>query len=383
LLKKKGCDKKAVLLQHKGIFMYSFEPTDEQKIIVSAAKKLALKEFRSRMRDADESSEPAPEWMQAGWELGLLPASIPEEYGGFGEHSAITWVLAAEELAWGDLSATLVLSAPNLIALPVLMCGTTEQKQEILPGFCADNFAYGAAALMEPHFGFDPNCLQTVAVRKNGRYVLTGTKCNVPFAAESGQMLVYASLEGQGQAFLIPKGAQGLTVREREKNMGMNAFPLYSVELQDCEIPATHRLGGEAGCDYQLLLNSSRVALSAMAVGVARAAYEFALDYAKHRKAFGEAIAQRQSIAFTLAEIITDIDAARLLVWEAAWRLDQRKDATHEAFLAMNFAGDMVLVAADRALQILGGYGYIRDYPVELWLRNARGFGVMEGIAIV
>lgn len=363
--------------------MYSFEPTDEQKIAVSAAKKLAAKEFRNRMRDADERSEPAPEWTQAGWELGLLPASIPEEYGGFGEHSPLTWVLAAEELAWGDLSASLVLASPNLVALPILMCGSTEQKKELLPHFCTDSFVCGSAALMEPHFGFDPNALRTSAIRKDGNYVLSGLKCNVPFAAESNWMLVYASLHGQCQGFLVAKNAAGITVKDRERNMGMNAFPMYSVELQNCEVPAHFRLGGDAGCDFQLLLNSSRVALSAMAVGVSRAAHEFALDYAKHRKAFGEAIAQRQSIAFTLAEIITDIDAARLLVWEAAWRLDRRMDATKEAYLAMNFAGDVALQSADRALQILGGYGYIRDYPVELWLRNARGFGVMEGIAIV
>jgi acyl-CoA dehydrogenase len=363
--------------------MYSFEPNNEQKIVISAAKKLAAKEFRSRMRDADELSEPAPEWMQAGWELGLLPASIPEEYGGFGDHSALTWVLAAEELAHGDLSATLVLASPNLVALPVLLCGSPEQKKELLPHFCADSFIHGSAALMEPHFGFDPNSPKTSAIRKDGTYVLSGLKCNVPFAAESDWMLVYASLEGQCQAFLVARNTAGLTVKERERNMGMNAFPMYSVELHECSIPAVQRLGGEAGCNFQLLLNSSRVALSAMAVGVARAAHEFALDYAKHRKAFGEAIAQRQSIAFTLAEIITDIDAARLLVWEAAWRLDHRLDATKEAYLAMNFAGDTALHAADRALQILGGYGYVRDYPVELWLRNARGFGVMEGIAIV
>ncbi len=363
--------------------MYSFEPTDDQKIVISAAKKLAAKEFRSRMRDADELCEPAKEWIHTGWELGLLPASIPEELGGFGEHSALTWVLAAEELAWGDLSAALVLASPNLVALPVLMCGTEGQKKELLPHFCAESFVHGSAALMEPHFGFDPNSLQTSAIRKDGNYVLSGLKCNVPFAAESEWMILYASLDGQCQAFLVAKGTAGLTVKERERNMGMNAFPMYSVELHECAVPAGQRLGGEAGCNFQLLLNSSRVALSAMAVGVSRAAHEFAVDYAKHRKAFGEAIAQRQSIAFTLAEIITDIDAARLLVWEAAWRLDRHEDATQEAYLAMNFAGDVALQAADRALQILGGYGYIRDYPVELWLRNARGFGVMEGIAIV
>jgi alkylation response protein AidB-like acyl-CoA dehydrogenase len=196
-------------------------------------------------------------------------------------------------------------------------------------------------------------------------------------------MVVYADFEGNCQGFLVPKGTPGLEIKELEKNMGMRAFPLYSMELRECSIPASQRLGGDAGCDFSLLLNASRVALSSMALGVARAAYEYALDYAKQRKAFGEAIAQRQSIAFMLAEMITEIEAARMLVWEAAWRLDHGKDSTREAYMAMNFAGDMALMVTDRAVQILGGYGFIRDHPVELWLRNARGFGVMEGIAIV
>jgi acyl-CoA dehydrogenase len=363
--------------------MYSFEPTEEQKMIVSAAKKLAAKEFRSRMRDADEKGEPAPEWMHEGWELSLLPGSISEKYGGFGEHSALTWVLAVDELAWGDLSATLSLAAPNLVALPILLCGTVEQKQQILPLFSAGIYVHGSSALMEPRFDFDPYSLKTSATKKNGSYILSGTKCNVPFAAESDRVLVYASCEGQSQGFLVSKGTPGLTIKEREQNMGMRALPLYAVELQECAIPASQRLGGEAGCDFPLLLNSSRAALSAMAVGVARAAYEYALDYAKHRKAFGEAIAQRQSIAFMLAEMITEIESARMLVWEAAWRLDQLKEATQEASMAMNFAADMALMVTDRAVQILGGYGYVREHPVELWLRNARGFAVMEGIAII
>jgi acyl-CoA dehydrogenase len=363
--------------------MYSFEPTDDQKLIASAAKKLAVREFRSRMRDADEESVPAREWMQAGWELGLLPGSIPEQYGGFGEHSALTWALAAEELAWGDLSAALALMAPNLVALPVLLCGTAEQKSQILRGFCSDSYVSASAALMESRFQFDPNAMQTSAQKRKGKYVISGSKCNVPFAEDSGWLLVYANLEGKTQGFLIPKDSPGIAIARREENMGMRAFPLYAVEFRECEIPLSQRLGGEAGCDFQLILNASRVALSAMAVGVARAAHEYALDYAKERKAFGEAIAQRQSVAFMLAEMITDIEAARLMVWEAAWLLDQGKDATKESCLASTFAGDMAVMVADRAVQILGGYGYIRDHPVELWLRNARGFAVMEGIAIV
>jgi alkylation response protein AidB-like acyl-CoA dehydrogenase len=272
---------------------------------------------------------------------------------------------------------------PNLVALPVLLCGSAEQKRELLPLFCKESYVPGSAALMEPRFDFDPNSLKTTATHKDGKYVLSGTKCNVPFARESEWSLVYAFWEGKCQGFLVAKGTPGMTVKEHEQNMGMRAFPLYAVELQECEIPAAQRLGGDAGCDFPLLLNSSRVALSAMALGVARAAYEYALDYSKHRQAFGEAIAQRQSIAFMLAEMITEIEAARMLVWEAAWCLDHGKEATQEAYSAMNFTADTALMVADRAVQILGGYGYVRDHPVELWLRNARGFGIMEGISIV
>ena len=363
--------------------MYSFEPTDEQKLVIDAAKKLASKEFRCRMRDADENGQPDPGWMREGWELGLLQGSIPEEFGGFGEHSALTWVLAAEELAWGDLSATLSLAAPNLVAVPVLLCGSQEQKQKLLSPFCSESFTPGGAALMEPRIDFNPYELNTTASKRNGTYIISGTKCNVPFAAESDWLVIYASFEGKTQGFLVPKGTPGLILKEREKNMGMRAFPLYSVELQNCTIDASNRLGGEAGCDFSRLLNSSRTALSAMAIGVARAAYEFALDYAKQRTAFGEPLGQKQSIAFMLAEMITEIESAKMLVWQSAWNLDQGKEATQEAYLAMNFASDMALMVADRAVQILGGYGYVRDYPVELWLRNARGFAVMEGIAIV
>lgn len=363
--------------------MFSFEPSEEQKMMVDAARKFAAKELRPRSREADEKSEPVPEWAQTGWELGLLPASIPEAYGGFGERSALTGVLAAEELACADLSGALTLTAPNLIAIPILLTGSRRQKETLLPLFCTESYVSGSAALMEPRYNFDPNALLTAATTSEDKYVLTGTKCNVPFAAEADWILVYASLDGQSQGFLVPRGAAGLTVREREENMGMNAYPMYSVELRNCAVDHSQRLGEEAGCDFQQILNACRVAQSAMALGVARAAYDYGLEYSKNRRAFGEAIAQRQSIAFMLAEMATDLEGARMMVWEAAWLLDSGRDATRESYLARNFADDTTLMVTDRALQILGGHGYIRDYPVELWVRNARGFAVMEGIAIV
>ncbi len=360
--------------------MFAFEPTEEQQMFIEGARKFASKELRERAREADEHGELGASVFAGGWELGLLPASIPEQYGGFGERSAVTGVLAAEELAWGDLSGALALSAPNLVAFPVLLCGSEQQRAELLPQFCSDVYAPASAALIEPRYNFDSTALKTIAARSNGDFVLNGVKCNVPYAAEAEWIIAYASLDGRTEGFLVKKGTHGVEVKEREQNMGMKAFPLYSVDFHDCR---AQRLGGDRGTDFQLLLNCSRTALAAMAVGVARAAYEYALDYAKNRKAFGEAIAQRQSIAFMLAEMYMDIEAARLMIWETAWLLDEKRDATRAASLAKNFADEMALMVTDRAVQILGGHGYIRDYPVEMWLRNARGFAVVEGIAIV
>jgi alkylation response protein AidB-like acyl-CoA dehydrogenase len=362
--------------------MYGFEPSEDQKTLIEAVRRYAQRELRPHLREADEAGALPPSTTRSGWELSLLQASLPEEAGGGGERSALSGVLAAEELAWGDLAGALALLAPNLVALPVLLAGSQKQKAELLPLFTGD-YRPGSAALMEPRYDFDATALQTRAVRRNGSCVLSGVKCNVPYAAESDWLLVYAALEGRSQAFLVKQGSPGLHVGERERNMGLRALPLYAVELRECAVPAEQRLGGEDGADIAPLLDASRVAWAALALGVGRAACEYALEYAKNRVAFGEAIAQRQAVAFMLAEMATELECARLLVWEAAWLLDQGRSAGREAYLARNFAEDMALMVADRAVQVLGGHGYIRDYPVELWLRNARGFAVLEGLAIV
>ena len=363
--------------------MFGFEPSEDQKTLVESVRRFAARELRPASRAADESGEPVPRWTQAGWELALLAASLPEEHGGFGQRSVVTGALFCEELGWGDAAGALALLAPSLVALPVMLGGTPEQKADILPAFAGDSFVPGSAAWQEPCFDFDPRAPNTQARRENGSYLLDGVKCNVPYAAEAEWMVVYAALDGVTQPFLLKKGTAGLQVKERERNMGLRALPLYTVELKECRVPAGRRIGGDRGCDVEPILNASRVALSALAVGVARAAYEYALDYAKTRHAFGEAIAQRQAIAFMLAEMATEVEAARLLVWEAAWRLDEDADATREACLAKSFADDTALAVTDRAVQVLGGHGYIADHPVEMWLRNGRGFAVTEGLAIV
>jgi acyl-CoA dehydrogenase len=364
--------------------MISFEPNEEQRMIVDAVKRFAEKEIRTVYRECDEQTHIPESVIRKGWELGLIPGGIPEQYMGFAEeHSTVTGVLFAEELAWGDLSIALHLLAPGLVAYPILLCGTEEQKETYLPQFCDEGYKSATAALIEPSIQFDPNTLQTTAVLDGNAYVLNGRKAFVPLAADASLILVYAAENGVTQGFLLEKGTPGLEIDAREKNMGIRALATYELTLSDCRVPQANKLGGEAGCDFDKLLAYSRVATAALAVGVARASYEYALEYAKQREAFGEPIASRQAIAFMLAEMAIDIDAARLMVWEAAWRLDKGKDAGKDAYLTKIFADDMVLRVTDGGVQVLGGHGYIREYPVELWLRNGRGFAMFDGLALV
>ena len=360
--------------------MLGFQPDDEQQLIRDTVAEFAREQLRPLAHEADESGIFPNAAAQQAWELGLVQSTIPEAYGGVGaESSAVTGSLICEELAWGDLSLALHILSPQLVTYPVIMLGTHEQKAQILSAYIGPHFTAGTAAIMEPRFGFDLNELTTTAAQHNGEFVLNGAKCFVPLAAEAVHLLVYARGDNGIAAFLLPQDTPGLTIGEREKNMGLKAVATYELRLDNCRVPASSQLQG----DIQPVLNRSRVALSAMAVGVARAAYEYAREYAKERRAFGTAIAQKQAIAFMLAEMAMEVDAARLLVWEAAWKIDTGADATREACLAKNYAASMVLKVADNAVQTLGGHGYIRDHPVERWLRNGRGFATFEGLAMI
>ena len=365
--------------------MYSFEPTEEQQMLIDAVGKYAVNDLRVAAHEAEESRELPKKLVSKGWELGLLQASIPETYGGFGERSAVTGVLALEELAFGDLAGTLAVTTPSLFATPILLVGSEEQKQTYLPKIVAGNWNPYTAALIEYAFDFDPNSLKTTAMLNGDNYVLNGEKAFVPFAKDAEAILVYANLDGQTQGFIVSKDAMGLSVsEEREKLMSLNALPMYRVKLENVKVSATNRLGGPLGRDFAPVLAAMRVATAATAVGVANAAFEYSKNYAKEREAFGVKIAQKQAIAFMLAEMRTEIEASRLLTWEAAWKLDQGKaDAFTEAYLASTGAADMVMMVTDRAVQILGGHGYIREHPVEMWMRNGRGFAMFTGLAII
>jgi acyl-CoA dehydrogenase len=364
--------------------MISFSPTEEQKMIVSMARQFANDEMRKIYRECDENGSTPDTVIDTAWKMGFVSSSIPEDYGACGgEHSAITGSLIAEELAWGDLSMTMHILCPALFAYPILGMSPETQKKKYLPLFCTEKYKGATAALIEPRFGFDPYSLSTIAQPDGSQYALNGEKCYVPLAAQADLFLVYARENGSSQGFIIEKNTKGLEVGEREKNMGIRALATYEISLKDCRIPKENRLGGEKGCDFNHIMNRSQVALSAMAVGVAKAALEYSKDYAKERVAFGQPIASRQAIAFMLAEMAIEVDATRLMTWEAAWKLDRKEDATKEASLVKAYADDMVVMVSDRAVQILGGHGYVREHPVELWLRNGRGFVTFDGMAIV
>ncbi len=369
--------------------MIDFELSEEQRMIRETVEAFARDEIRPAARAADESGSVPSELIEKIWQLGLVTSAIPEKFGGSADaRSAVTGAVVAEELGYGDASIAVHALAPRLFAYPVLEMGTDAQRERYLRRFTSERFVPATAALMEPRFDFDPTDLSTRARRDGSGCVLNGSKCFVPLAQSAESLLVYAASEaGAGfkgvDAFLVPRDAAGVSIGEREKNMGLKPLATCAVALTDVRLDSEARLGGEGGIDFSRLMSEARVALAALGVGIARAAFEYARDYAKERRAFGVPIATKQAVAFILADMAIEIDASRLLVWEAAWRLDRGEDALKESYLAKNYVAASALRVADNAVQVLGGHGYIREHPVEMWLRNTRGLAALDGIATV
>jgi acyl-CoA dehydrogenase len=363
--------------------MINFQPSEEQDLLRQTLSGFAREVVRPAAREADEKEVVPTPVVDKSWELGLVQDAIPEAMGGFGSpRSAIGGTFILEELAYGSLGIALHLVAPRLFTVPLIVAGTDAQRAAWLPRLAGDKFAAATAAFTEPRWGFDPTALATTADKAGGDWVLRGEKCGVPLAAAADVMLVYATAPDGLAAFVVERGAAGLTIGEREKNMGLRAIELYGVKLDGVKVPAANRLGGD-GADLQPLIDAMRIASASLAVGVGRAAFEYARDYAKERTAFGVPIATKQAIAFMLSNMAIEIDAMRLLAWEAAWRLDNGLPAVREAWLAKQYAADAVLKIADNAVQVLGGHGYIRDHLVELFLRDARAFATLDGLATV
>jgi len=358
--------------------------SEEQNMMKETAAKLVKDVILDNAHDMDENCEIPGEYIQKFWELGASISGVPEEYGGFGmEYSPILNAITLEELAAGDMAFAISATLPSLFINPILEMGTDVQKKKYIPDVIGDNYSPNTLAICEPGFRFDAVDLKTVAVKKNNSYVISGSKCFVPLAEKSSYIIVAAALDGKNELFIVSRDNPGLKVGEREKNLGMYSLESNQIVLENCEVPADDRLGGENGCDYGKLLQKTRVALSAIGTGVSRASFEYARDYSKDRIQFGEVIASRQAIAFMIAEMAYEVDAMRLMTWKAASVLEAGKDAKKESYLSKIYAGDMTMKITDYGVQVLGGHGYIRDHPVERYYRNGRGIAILEGMAIV
>jgi alkylation response protein AidB-like acyl-CoA dehydrogenase len=371
--------------------MISFGPTEEQELIRNTLRDFAAQVVRPAARAADEASELPAGFLQQAWELGLTSTQLPSALGGGGEpRSPVTNALVLEELACGDAGLALAAAAPSAFAFAIADHGTAEQQQRFLPRFCGDQFASGAIAWIEPSPVFDPLALATSAEAKGDKFVLNGKKRFVVMGDRAEELLVVArnaaAVKGgfsSLDAFVVPRGAPGVAIGEREKLLGMKALPAVSLTLDCVEVPAANRLGGERGIDARRLLASGRAASAALLTGLTRAVMEYAIPYAKERHAFGEAIAQKQAIAFQLADMRIEADAMRWLVWRAASFLEHGRDATREASQAFGYTAEQAVKLSDAGVQVLGGHGFIREHPVEMWYRHARTLSVLDTVAAV
>lgn len=364
--------------------MISFGPTEEQEMVREAMREFAAQAIRPIARDCDEASEIPADFLQSVWDLGLTSTQIPESYGGGGEErSPVTNAMVLEELAFGDATLAVAATAPSGFANAILDQGSESQKKSLLPLFCSEKFHAASLAVIEPGPIFDAGRPRSVAEPKGDAFVLSGTKTLVPLGHQASHFLVTARLGEALEAFVVPRDAEGLTISEPELNLGLKGLATVGLELERVELPKDSRLGGEAGADVRRILDGSRVALSAVMCGVSRAVLEFCVPYAKERVAFDEPIAKKQAIAFRLSDIHIEQEAMRLMVWKAASRLEKGRDATRAAHLTRCYCAEKSLWVTDNGIQILGGHGFIREYPVEMWFRNARTLGVLEGLTAV
>lgn len=361
--------------------MISFEMTEEQTLVRDSMREFAALELRKQARAADEASALPADYLATTWSLGLTTTQIPEAFGGSGEaRSCVTHAILLEELAHGDAALAIAALAPALFANAILDHGTDAQKKAHLPSFCGSQFATGALAACEPGPLSDASRPRCLAEEKGGGFLLTGRKSLVAMGDRASHFLVTAREGNALSAFIVPRDAKGLVVGPVEKNMGLRALPTTSLSLEQVVVDADARLGGAKGANVQAILDASRVALAAVMLGLSRAVLEYCVPYSKDRVAFDEAIAKKQAIAFRLADMHIEQHAMRQLVWRAASLLEHGESATRAAWQARTYAAEKSMWIADAGVQVLGGHGFIREHPVELWFRHARTLGVAEGL---
>jgi alkylation response protein AidB-like acyl-CoA dehydrogenase len=373
-----------------------FGLTTEQEEIRKLAHEFAVNEMRPVAAQYDETEETPWDVMQKAHDLGLDAASgFPEEYGGGGV-DLISELVLTEQLSWGDAGIAVSINASGLAGAGIIAMGTEEQKKKYIGMMCdPKQLRIGAMGLTEPNSGSDSMALETTATKVDGGYVLNGTKQFCTNGGIADIQVAFATTDKAAGAagiagFVIEKDTPGMRQGRKEKKLGVRASHTAQVIFEDCFVPEEARLGfdkdgnatGPGAIGALLMLEATRPLVAAGAVGIARAAFEFARDYSLERHAFGKPIARHEAIAFKLADMATDIDAAWLLTLRAAWMAQNGLPfARGEGSMAKLMAGDVAMRVTTDAVQVLGGYGYIKEYPVERFMRDAKIYQIWEGTA--
>jgi acyl-CoA dehydrogenase len=360
-----------------------FTLTDEQKALREMAHDFAAKEIRPVAWEYDKDGTWPEEILKKAWELGIMNSHIPEEYGGPGA-SYFDGCLIEEELGWGCSGIGTSIACNGLATAPLMLGGSDELKREYL-GRLTEEPRLASFCLTEPDAGSDVSGMKTNAVRKGDKWVINGSKCFITNGGYADWYTVYAKTDKEAghrgiSAFIVPREA-GVIVDKKEDKMGQRASNTATITFNDVEIPAENLIGEEnKGFKLAMMtLDRTRPGVAAMAVGIARAAFEFATEYSKERVQFGVPIAMHQAIQFMIADMATEVEAARLLTWQGAVELDQGKRNTLSSSHAKRFAADTAMKVTTDAVQVYGGYGFIKEYPVEKLMRDAKIMQLYEG----
>jgi butyryl-CoA dehydrogenase len=363
----------------------TFELTEEQRMIQETARNFAQKEVFPKAAELDETGRFPEELVQQMAELGFMGVAVPEEYGGSGMDN-VCYAIAMEEISRACASTGVILSVNNsLVCDPILKFGSEEVKREYLVPL-ASGKKLGCFGLTEPGAGSDAGSQKTTAVRDGDFYVVNGTKNFITNAPEADTCVLFTMTDKARAhkgitAFVVDMKLPGVTIGKHEHKLGIKASPTSSIIFEDVRVPAKNRLGNE-GDGFKVAMNTldgGRIGIASQAVGIARASLEDALAYAKDRKQFGQAISEFQAIQWMLADMATEIDAARLLVYRAAWMKDRKMRHSKESAMAKVYASEVAMRAATKGIQIHGGYGYVKEYPAERHFRDAKITEIYEG----
>jgi alkylation response protein AidB-like acyl-CoA dehydrogenase len=365
----------------KGRGLFDLTPTDDEQMLVDVVTEYAAEVIRPAAAEANETCAAPEDVLKASLDIGLPILGVAEDLGGIAtERSAVAGVLVHEALAHGDLGLAVAALAPGAVATALSLHGTDEQQSTYLPAFAGDDVPAAALALAEPTPLFDPLSPATKATRKGDGFVLDGVKSAVVRGAEAELFLVGAELDGAPQLFLVESGAAGITI-EADPSMGVRAAGLSRLVLNEVAVEPIALFADAAA--YREIVQNSRLAWCALAVGTGQAVLDYVTPYVKERQAFGEPIAHRQSVAFMVANIAIELQGMRLVTYKAASRVAQGKDASREIALARRLCAEKGMQIGLDGVQLLGGHGYVKEHPVERWYRDLRAIGLMEGAVLV